>query len=432
MRSPSATALADGGADVDAGDGAQRASALALGLPGHDAGRTTEPFHEATGDEADHALMPTLRRDHQHGEVGILIDQPIGLGNGLLEHLSFDGLPLAVQLVEQRRDLGRLDLVIRRQQARAERGVADATARIDARAQDEAQVIRSRRLVQAGRVDQRAQPRVLALTHDDEPARHERPVQRLQRHHVSNRGQRHEIEHGQEVRRRRVGRVVAALTKLARRRDEGHERDAGGAEVAQAREIILAVGVHNGRNVGKAHIGLMMVEDHDIGAERLRHGKGIEAGHAAVDGDDQAGAILNEPLDGRRVRAVALEDAVGDVDAGVTAVGRQKAPHQGGRAGAVDVIVAENGNGLALHYGVGDASGCLVHVDECRGVGHQRLNGRLQRDRHLVRRYSTGGQDAAQKLRQSMPLADRRRLIGRRRVQTLAPDETASRSRDAE
>ncbi len=67
-------------------------------------------------------------------------------------------------------------------------------------------------------------------------------------------------------------------------------------------------------------------------------------------------------VDGRRVRPVALDDAVGDVDAGVEPVAREEALHQRRRAGAVDVVVAEHGDALALDDGIGEARGGRVHV----------------------------------------------------------------------
>ena len=80
------------------------------------------------------------------GRSASRLDQALGLRQRLLEHLLLDRLALLVELVEQHGDARRLRLVVARQQARAECGVADAAAGVDARPEDEAEMIGRRRL----------------------------------------------------------------------------------------------------------------------------------------------------------------------------------------------------------------------------------------------------------------------------------------------
>ena len=92
---------------------------------------------------------------------------------------------------------------------------------------------------------------------------------------------------------------------------------------AEARQVVLAVGIDDGGDVGQALVGLVVVDDDDVGAERRGDGERLEAGGAAVDRDDQLGAVLGERLDGVAAGAVALGHAVGDVDARGEAVARR-------------------------------------------------------------------------------------------------------------
>ena len=97
----------------------------------------------------------------------------------------------------------------------------------------------------------------------------------------------------------RSGAVVAASAQLARRRHQHHEGDARGAQMPQPRQVVLPVGIDDGRNVGQALVGLVVVDDDHVGAERPGDRQRRDAGGAAVDRDDQLGALLDERLDGR-------------------------------------------------------------------------------------------------------------------------------------
>ena len=103
----------------------------------------------------------------------------------------------------------------------------------------------------------------------------------------------------------------------------------------------------------------------------------------------------------------------------------EEALHERGRAGAVDVVVAEHGDGLVAHDRIGEARRALVHVAHRAGVGHQRLDGRVERDGHLVEADAARGQHAAQQLRQAVALADGDGGLGGRGIEPVAPDEAA-------
>ena len=72
----------------------------------------------------------------------------------------------------------------------------------------------------------------------------------------------------------------------------------------------------------------MVVDDDDIGTERSGRRQRLDAGGAAIDRDDQPGALFHQRLDGLPVGAVALGHAIGDVDARIAPVRRQEALEQ--------------------------------------------------------------------------------------------------------
>ena len=185
-------------AEIDAGDRAPRARRLAP-VQGQRESGPLEALLQARRDQPDDAGRPALAR-HDHRRAALLQpEREQSLGFGLGEHRQFDLLARAIEAVELGGDCARLQFVARRQQPRAERGIADAAARIDARADEKAEMIGARRPVGARRVEQGGQARALALAHHGEAARDERAVEADERHDVGDRRQRDEIERGQEI-----------------------------------------------------------------------------------------------------------------------------------------------------------------------------------------------------------------------------------------
>ena len=98
------------------------------------------------------------------------------------------------------------------QQARAERGVADAAAGIDARAEQKAEMPALRRLVEPRDIEQRGEARPLARAHAPQALAHEGAVEAGQRHHVGDR------RRARRDRERRAGRARAARVQKPRAR----------------------------------------------------------------------------------------------------------------------------------------------------------------------------------------------------------------------
>ena len=62
--------------------------------------------------------------------------------------------------------------------------------------------------------------------------------------------------------------------------------------MAQPGHVILPVGIDERGDVREPLIGLVVIDDDHLGAERAGRGQCLDAGGAAVDGDDQLGAVL--------------------------------------------------------------------------------------------------------------------------------------------
>ena len=232
----------DGAADIDAGDRTQRSGTLgfagaivvAVRRPRDHARGPLEPLDKTAGDETDDALVPLGRAQNQHRQFGIGVDHHAGFDHGRIEHGLLDRLALAIELVEQRRDLAGFQNVRGRQQPGAERRVADAATGVDARSQNEAERVGRRRRVQRGHVEQGAHAEVAPLAHDLQSLGHEGAIEANERDHVTDRRQRHDIQHVEEIGRRHLGTIKSARAQRSRRGDEQHERDACRAQMPQA------------------------------------------------------------------------------------------------------------------------------------------------------------------------------------------------------
>ena len=104
-----------------------------------------------------------------------------------------------------------------------------------------------------------------------------------------------------------------------------------------------------------------MVDDDHGHAELARFRQRLEAGGAAIDGDQQRGAFAGKRPHRLDVGAIALKNAVGDVDQGIEPAMAQMPGQQrrGGRA--IDVVIAEDRDLLAARGRVGDALRRRLH-----------------------------------------------------------------------
>ena len=133
------------------------------------------------------------------------------------------------------------------------------------------------------------------------------------------------------------------------------------------------------------------------------------------------------------IRAVAFEDAVGNmhdrIEPAVPQITRQQ--RRGG--GAVDVVIAEDRDAFSPRVtasAMRAAAAC--HVGERVRVRHQPLDGRIEKGLDLVGLDAAAGQHARQQFGQAVPLRDGERARTAALVEPVAPGAPGRRALDAE
>ena len=170
-----------------------------VGVEGEGESRAAKALLGAGGDQPDDAGMPLGRGGHEDRQVGRCFECELRLGLGFGHGLDLDGLALAIETIELARKLGGLDRIFGEQKPRAEGGIADAAARIDARPDEKSEMPAFRRPGETRDIEKSRQTGTAATAHDDEPLPHESPVKAHQRHHVSDSRQRHQVDASQQV-----------------------------------------------------------------------------------------------------------------------------------------------------------------------------------------------------------------------------------------
>ena len=174
-----------------------------------------------------------------------------------------------------------------------------------------------------------------------------RAIETDQRHHVGDGAERHVVEKREEIGLGpRLGPKTAG-TQLAIDSHHGHEHEPDSGEIAEAGEIVAPVRIDDCRRRRQHLVGLMMVDDDDVHAERLRFAQRLDAGGAAIDGHQQRRAARGEVPHRLDIRAVAFEQAVGNVNDRFDAAKPQEPRQYGGGCRAVDIVVTENRDALA-------------------------------------------------------------------------------------
>jgi hypothetical protein len=263
------------------------------------------------------------------------------------------------------------------EQTHAQRRFAHAPASVDARPQRKAQIRGRGRAPQLAGVDQRGHADVLALGHYFQALRDKGAVEPMQRGDIGHRAQRHQIE--QRKQRAIAGRAgVVYLVQLAPHRDGQQEGHANRRQMAMRRAdlaFIEPVWVHH-RHGTRQLMRAFVVIDHDhLHPGIRRHGQRIMRHGAAIDRDDQLRAFLPQPHQSLAAGAIALQQAVGDVVAGIMAAQADQADQQRGAGGAIDVVIAIDRHRLALDDGLSDAAGGHIHILKMRGVGQELTQG---------------------------------------------------------
>ena len=171
----------------------------------------------------------------------------------------------------------------------------------------------------------------------------------------------------------------------------------------------------------------------DVEAEPPRLGERLDAGGAAIDGDEQLRAAPGERADRLDVGAVAFEDAVRDMHDRLGAAEPQEARQQRRGGGAVDVVVAEDRDLLAActMASASRCAACSMAVTVCgSGISRRTVGSRkastssTSTPRPARMRASSSGTCAAARWRARAPM--------RALVEPVAPGTAADRALDAQ
>ena len=293
------------------------------------------------------------------------------LGLGLEADPRLDVAALRVVGVELERDGAGALLVLGQQQLQAGVGPVQAPRGVQSRAQPEA----DRAGVDRARVDlrdvhQRAQA---GLARRGEPAQalaHQPPVLPDERHDVGDGGERDEVEVLLGQPRVLAGRLQQRPGELV--------RDRRGTQVRAW--VVADPRVHD-RRVGQVAVGprAVVVGDDHVHPGRPGARDLLDGRDRAVDGHEQSGAALRQPVDGRGGEPVAVAGAVGQVPVDVGADRAQRPDQDRGRAHAVDVVVAVDRDPAAAAHVGEDLLGGVAQAAE--GVQRVLVGARQERAR---------------------------------------------------
>ena len=297
----------------------------------------------------------------------------------------------------------------------------------------EAEVPGLRRTAEPRDIHQGRQPRPIAATQRQQTLGDEGAVEALQRHHVGHRAERDQIEEAEEIGLVPLCRPEPARAQLAVERNHRHEHEADSREVAETGQIVEPVRIDHRERGGKALVGLVMVDHDDVETEAARFEQRLVAGGPAIDRDQQRRALPGQRSDRLRVRAIALEQTIGNMNERAQTAVAEKAPEQPRGRGAVDVIVAEDRDGLAARDRIRQPRRGGGQVGEPIGIGHQRAHRRIEKAHDLVHLDPASCDDARQQLRHMLvPLSDCERACLPALVEPVAPRAATERALDAE
>ncbi len=174
-------------------------------------------------------------------------------------------------------------------------------------------------------------------------------------------------------------------------------------------EVIEPVRIDHRERGRQLLVGLVVVDDDHFESESAGLRQRLVAGGAAVDRDEELRPALGERLDRLHVRPISFENAVGNVDQRLDARHAKKQAEQRRRCRAVDVVIAEDRDGLGALDRIGDALRRRFHRGDGVRIGHQPLDGGIEIGLDLLRLDATARDDAGEQLGQGMALDDRQR-----------------------
>ena len=219
---------------------------------------------------------------------------------------------------------------------------------------------------------------MIAPPHRDQAFCDEGAVQAGQRRDIGHGAERDVMQHAEQIGLRHLRAPEATAAQFAIDRHQRDQHEADGGEMAEAREIVRPVRIHQRVDLGQ-FLAALMVIDHDDGhAELLRFGQRLQTGGAAIDRHQQRRALARQRPHRFGVGAIALEQPVGNMDQRIEPAMAQMPGQQRRRGRAVDVVIAKDRNFFAAHGRIRDALRRRLHLRHGVGIGHQFADGRIE------------------------------------------------------
>ncbi len=318
-----------------------------------------EAIAEARGGDADDTTVEALGGDH---DPVLRLPAPaiLDLGDGLVGHRALHGLALVVDLFDLGGEPARLVTVATAEEREGQRGVGEPTGGVQARGEPEGDLAGAELLAsaEAGAVAEGLHAGAeLRRGQHPQPRAHERAVVAVERRHVGDGAEGDQIQLGAESR--------------AEAGDEA-ERQARAAEPGVVERAVRPMRVQEG--VGRQRlVGDQVVIDHDdVHAPLASAGDARMIGRAAVTGDQQVGVAAEAAVESRVGEAVAALEAVRGVGLHLGAELLERVGEDRRAGGAVDVVVAEERDPLALATRGGQSVGGGGAVGHHRGIAQVR------------------------------------------------------------
>ncbi len=386
-------------ADVEPRHRARRALEQAVAGIGEGDGRAVVTLLEARGEDANDALVP-VRLEQAEAERQVFQGQVLELGQGLALHALLDLLAVLVELVQLHGHVLGQGLVFAEQAFDAQAHVVQAAGGVEARAEDEAEVGGGdARRRAAGHLQQRLEAGTGTAGADARQALvHQDAVVGIQRHHVGNAAQGHQVQQLGEVRLGHAAPGEPVQLAQARTQGQQHVEDHPDPGHGLAGELAARlVGVDDGVRRRQFRARQVVVGDQHLEPGGLGGGHAVDAGDAVVHGHQQLRLALQGDGDDLRGQPVAVLEAVGHQVVDVGGAEHAQAEHAdttGG--GAVGVEVTDEEDALALLQG--------LHQQRHRGVDALHLGVGDEPRQALVQllraAHATGGVEAGQQGRQ--------------------------------
>ena len=273
------------------------------------------------------------------------------------------GLTLPVQLTELAGQILGQCRIIGFQQFRRQIRLAHTAGGIDAGREHKTDLNGCNGLTQqAGLFQQRMDTHKIGVGQSLQTAGNDGAVFAFHAHHVGN-----GADGGQSAVTGKEG-VLAVLT--AQRKNQ-LQRNADAGQMLEGIGAVGTVGIHHRNRVGQQFLALMMVCHHHVHAERVGKLHFLVAGNAAVHRDQQRGTLIVQALNRLAGQAVSVLNTAGNISQTANAAALQIILKQHGGRNAVHIVIAENGNGLAVCNGALDALHGLVHILHQHGGNRQ-------------------------------------------------------------